>query len=199
MRSMMLPSRSCSTKRMPFGCSGSVEALCQTRWTRASNGTVLMPSSVICPSSAARSSLSSTEAGSSSCGVSPIRPRITALSVAWPTPVSASEPYRCASTPTASSSMPLSSRKRRAATIGPTVWELDGPMPILNKSNTLMSILCLLLFYCEARSYAAALMPTSILASIESTISSIPMRDCQPQWAVARLSSRLFGHESAIC
>jgi hypothetical protein len=83
--------------------------------------------------------------GSISCGVSPIRPRITALSVAWPTPVSASEPYRCASTPTAASSGPHSSRKRRAATIGPTVCELDGPMPILNRSNTLMSI-CLSLY-----------------------------------------------------
>jgi hypothetical protein len=26
----------------------------------------------------------------------------------------------------------------RAARIGPTVCELDGPMPMLNKSNTLM-------------------------------------------------------------
>ncbi|GLU31910.1 hypothetical protein Busp01_17520 [Trinickia caryophylli] len=26
---------------------------------------------------------------------------------------------------------------RQAAIIGPTVWELDGPMPILNKSKTL--------------------------------------------------------------
>ena len=28
------------------------------------------------------------------------------------------------------------SRKRAAATIGPTVWELDGPMPILKISKT---------------------------------------------------------------
>lgn len=34
----------------------------------------------------------------------------------------------------------ISSRKRRAATIGPTVWELDGPMPILNRSKTLVDI-----------------------------------------------------------
>jgi hypothetical protein len=31
---------------------------------------------------------------------------------------------------------PAFSKKRRAATIGPMVWELDGPIPILNNSNT---------------------------------------------------------------
>ena len=30
----------------------------------------------------------------------------------------------------------ISARKRAAAVIGPIVWELDGPMPILNRSNT---------------------------------------------------------------
>ena len=30
--------------------------------------------------------------------------------------------------------------KRRAATIGPTVCELDGPMPILKMSKTLRNI-----------------------------------------------------------
>jgi hypothetical protein len=37
-----------------------------------------------------------------------------------------------------------SSRRPRAnipaAFIGPTVWELDGPMPTLNKSKTLIAI-----------------------------------------------------------
>ena len=53
---------------------------------------------------------------------------------------------------------PHSSRKRRAATIGPTVWELEGPMPILNKSNTLMSTSCLLkklLYYLLSMGLAA--------------------------------------------
>ena len=31
-------------------------------------------------------------------------------------------------------------RNRRAAFIGPTVWELEGPMPILKRSKTLMAI-----------------------------------------------------------
>ena len=30
----------------------------------------------------------------------------------------------------------ISSRKRVAAVIGPIVWELDGPMPILKRSKT---------------------------------------------------------------
>jgi hypothetical protein len=29
--------------------------------------------------------------------------------------------------------------KRRAAFMGPTVWELDGPMPTLNRSKTLIA------------------------------------------------------------
>ncbi|GGX71830.1 hypothetical protein GCM10007392_43990 [Saccharospirillum salsuginis] len=33
--------------------------------------------------------------------------------------------------------------KSAAADIGPTVWELDGPMPILNRSKTLMCIVVL--------------------------------------------------------
>lgn len=51
----------------------------------------------------------------------------------------------------------------------------------------------------RGRDYAATPRPTSIFFSIESTISSTPMRDFQPQSVVARLSSRLFGQESAIC
>src|SRR5450830_1807867 len=125
---------------MPFGCSGSDSLLNQTRPVAAVNGTVCTPSSAIEPAASMAASLLSTSSGGTPCGVSPIKPRITALSVAWPTPVSASEPYRAASTPTTSSNGPYSTRKRRAATIGPTVWELDGPMPILKRSNTLMSI-----------------------------------------------------------
>ncbi|KKO62055.1 hypothetical protein VM94_04126 [Janthinobacterium sp. KBS0711] len=125
---------------MPFGCSGSDSLLCQTRPVAAVNGTTCVPSKAISPAASMAASLLSTSSGATSCGVSPIRPRMTALSVAWPTPVSASEPYRAASTPITWSSGPYSTRKRRAATIGPTVWELDGPMPILNRSNTLMSM-----------------------------------------------------------
>ncbi|KWV85371.1 hypothetical protein PFLmoz3_04925 [Pseudomonas fluorescens] len=34
------------------------------------------------------------------------------------------------------------STNRAAARIGPTVWELEGPMPILNRSNTLKDMSC---------------------------------------------------------
>ena len=59
-------------------------------------------------------------------------------------PVAPSEPYSSTLTLAVASSNPsrLSpSAKRAAARIGPTVWELDGPMPILNRSKTLRDML----------------------------------------------------------
>jgi hypothetical protein len=57
-------------------------------------------------------------------------------------PVHASEPnssiVRRADFPL-NPSMRNSSTKRRAAIIGPTVCELDGPIPILNKSSALIN------------------------------------------------------------
>jgi len=35
----------------------------------------------------------------------------------------------------------------RAAFMGPTVWELEGPMPTLNKSNTLIDTAVFLCLY----------------------------------------------------
>ncbi len=58
------------------------------------------------------------------------------------------QPYSSARTRTTSASTPFSSSqrsaKRAAARIGPTVWEEDGPMPILNRSNTLTAMATLL-------------------------------------------------------
>ncbi len=68
---------------------------------------------------------------------------MTALSVACPRPVNASEPYRLTSTESVASMRfrdSSSRRNRLAAHIGPTVCELDGPMPILNKSKMLRLI-----------------------------------------------------------
>src|SRR5476649_2958833 len=134
---------------MPFGCSGSDSLLWNTSPLATLNGTLCTPSRLSSPAASAAASLASTSVGTTPCGVSPIRPRITALSVAWPTPVSASEPYSAACTLVTSSNGPHSIRKRRAATIGPTVWELEGPMPILNRSNTLkdMVVLRFLIIY----------------------------------------------------
>src|SRR5450830_102111 len=73
-------------------------------------------------------------------GCSPSRPRSTALSLPWPLPVAPREPYSSTLTQVvcgSSCSRRKPSTKRAAARIGPTVWELEGPMPILNRSNTL--------------------------------------------------------------
>ena len=74
-------------------------------------------------------------------GVSPLRPRITALSVAWPRPVKASEPNSATSTLATRSIAPVSTSpptNAPAAFIGPTVCDEDGPTPILNSSKTLI-------------------------------------------------------------
>ena len=68
---------------------------------------------------------------------------MTALSLPWPLPVSPSEPYRIVRTEAVFSSRPSAASpeaKRCAAAIGPPVCELDGPMPILNRSKTLIAI-----------------------------------------------------------
>ncbi|MCY1446196.1 hypothetical protein D9M71_627480 [compost metagenome] len=73
-------------------------------------------------------------------GCSPSRPSSTALSLPWPLPVAPSEPYSSALTLAVRASRPSRrspSAKRAAARIGPTVCELEGPMPILNRSKTL--------------------------------------------------------------
>ena len=62
--------------------------------------------------------------------------------MAWPWPVSASEPN--SSTLIARGAVPAlasSSVKARAIRIGPTVCELDGPIPIVNRSATLIATL----------------------------------------------------------
>ena len=69
---------------------------------------------------------------------------MTARSLPCPCPVAPSEPNSSARTRVTSSSTPSASRpiaKVRAARIGPTVCEDDGPIPIENRSNTLMATL----------------------------------------------------------
>src|SRR5476649_148385 len=65
-----------------------------------------------------------------------------AVSVPCPMPVQASEPNNSTVRRVdfrLNPSMRNSSTKRRAAIIGPTVCELDGPIPILNKSSALIN------------------------------------------------------------
>src|SRR3989338_10631959 len=62
---------------------------------------------------------------------------MVARSVAWPTPVNASEPCSDPFTPAKwKGEARMVSRKRAAATIGPIVYEDDGPTPTLNMSKT---------------------------------------------------------------
>ena len=66
-------------------------------------------------------------------------PRITARSVACPLPVQAREPSSVTVTFAVAARWPAVLRLRpndKAASIGPTVWDDDGPMPILKSSNT---------------------------------------------------------------
>lgn len=76
-----------------------------------------------------------------------------ALSVPWPFPVNASEP--CNETQILQMVLEAgrgqspslnSSKNRRAATIGPIVWEDDGPIPTLNKSKMDKNIYAIALF-----------------------------------------------------
>src|SRR5580658_6703707 len=78
-------------------------------------------------------------------GCSPSSPSRTALSLPWPRPVRPSEPYRATRTVCTRGSRASSRRPTaniRAAFIGPTVCELDGPMPTLNRSKTLIVMMC---------------------------------------------------------
>src|SRR5579885_8735 len=78
--------------------------------------------------------------GATVSGSKPEKPSMTALSVPCPRPVHASEPYKIAFTrfKRARSSLLNAAMKAAAAFIGPTVCEDDGPIPILNRSKTLI-------------------------------------------------------------
>ena len=72
----------------------------------------------------------------------PVKPASTAPGVPWPTPVEPSEPNSTHSIRTTRASPPSAaspSTKARAARNGPTVCELDGPIPTLNKSRAEMN------------------------------------------------------------
>src|SRR5690349_1295258 len=74
-------------------------------------------------------------------GSSPSSPSSTALSLPWPLPVNPRLPNSSTLTlavRASSSSACSRSAKHLAARIGPTVCELDGPIPILKISNTEM-------------------------------------------------------------
>ena len=78
---------------------------------------------------------------STAAGQQPTRPSRIALSVACPFQVQASDPNSVTWIRATAADCERSScvpRKRPAAFMGPVVREDDGPMPILNKSKTLI-------------------------------------------------------------
>src|SRR3546814_19242430 len=77
--------------------------------------------------------MESISSGSIPSGRKPASPRMTALSVACPSPVHASDPSR--SHPPRANATPFHpAAKIAAALIGPPVCDEDGPLPTLNKS-----------------------------------------------------------------
>jgi hypothetical protein len=110
-----------------------------------SNATPGRPSAARFFAAFSSSKIFGARSGSSVLGASPAKASAIARSVPWPLPVKASEPCKLTETRRAvpATGRRSSSTKRRAAIIGPTVWELDGPMPILKMSKTLRNIAAL--------------------------------------------------------
>src|SRR5690349_13604980 len=105
------------------------------------------PGRVSRPVSRTRATSGSAATGSTVSGCSPLSPSTTALTLPWPCPVAPSEPNSSTRSPAAAiPSAASDSANMPAARIGPTVWELDGPMPILNRSNALIAMARLLSF-----------------------------------------------------
>ncbi len=138
-RCSTLPAASSAVKRMPFGCCGKVWSRWNSRSIGSSNTISCWPARRSRPLLRIRSSVGSIAAGSSVAGSMPSRPSRIARSVQWPRPVSASDPYSCAPTFAVRVTSPSDCNSRtnaQAAFIGPIVWELDGPTPILKMSRT---------------------------------------------------------------
>ena len=108
---------------------------------RSLNAIPTRPPSFSRPVARTSAIFSSTVAGSTVSGASPISPSSTARSVPCPIPVSASEPYRSTVTRTALAQAlppPQLAHKPQRRPHRPHRCELDGPIPILNSSNRLV-------------------------------------------------------------
>src|SRR3954469_17227518 len=126
---------------MPLACSGSLSRRWNTSWVSGSRATGCLPSRRTCLAAAAAATRGATLSTSTVAGSSPSRPSSTARSLPWPRPVCPRLPNSSTLTLAVRASSPSPSSRsanRRAARIGPTVCELDGPIPILKMSNTEM-------------------------------------------------------------
>src|SRR5579872_3919196 len=126
---------------MPLACSGSLSRRWNTSWVSGSSATGCLPSRRTCLAAAWAATRGATLSTSTVAGSSPSRPSSTARSLPWPLPVCPRLPNSSTLTLAVRTSSPSASSRsanRRAARIGPTVCELDGPIPILKMSNTEM-------------------------------------------------------------
>src|SRR5262245_56906503 len=142
MRSTIVsPLAASAVNRMPFACSGSFSRRWKMIWLAGSNATSCSPSSFTVRCSPTFATRRGTWSTSTVAGSSPSRPRMTARSLPWPLPVKPRLPNSSIFTLAVPASWPSCasrSANRRAARIGPTVCEDDGPMPILKISKTEM-------------------------------------------------------------
>ncbi len=186
-------SASNAAKRMPFECTGSKSTRLKISWWPVSKAMRRLPSKLSSRAVAMVFTRCVTDTVSTRSGTSPSSPSKIATSVPWPWPVWANEPYNSTSRRAMRSKSAgiISNRNRRAARIGPTVWELDGPMPILNMSNREIymeaadvwrgSVLCHSRPLASIRGYDRLRMQTQGMARFSSHF-----------WPVRRTPSRLL-------
>ncbi len=111
-----------------------------------------------------------------SCGLFPASPMMMATSVAWPLPVSDNDPYRLTTIWLVAVNKPLlSSRsiKLFPAFIGPTVCELEGPIPILKNIECTNHIHTLGLPFSEVERNDLTTVPLTRLYALRTAIASI--------------------------
>src|ERR1051325_9489096 len=124
---------------MPLACRGSFSRRWKTSWVSGSSATGCLPSRRTLRAAGAAAPRGAMASTSTVAGSSPSSPSSTALSLPCPLPVNPRLPNSSTLTLAVRVSSPSASRRsanRRAARIGPTVCELDGPIPILKMSNT---------------------------------------------------------------
>ena len=130
-----------ASKRIALEWKGSRLRRCRTMSSPGSNSISRPDGRRSLPVSATLATRGSAAAGSTVSGASPDSPSTIALTLPWPCPVAPSEPNSSALIPATRSTTPSSASEAAnmpAARIGPTVWELDGPMPTLKRSKALI-------------------------------------------------------------
>ena len=135
------PCSSVASKRIALEWKGSRLRRCKTMSSSGSNSISRPEGRRSLPVSVTAATRSAAAAGSTVSGRSPDSPSAIALTLPWPWPVAPSEPNSSALIPATRSTTPSPASEAAnmpAARMGPTVCELDGPMPTLKRSKALM-------------------------------------------------------------